>query len=73
MRKQRGEAVMVVILVVTAVAGLVWSILAPSVGRYALASDPVGVVRMDTKTGAMERCRVLGEALQCKALETAQP
>ncbi len=40
--------------------------LAPATGRYTVTSDGTSIVRMDTATGEMQTCRVVGSSVACE-------
>jgi len=51
---------------------LAWALLAPSAGRYQILTDsPSSIVRLDTASGQMERCRIIGRAIDCQPLDVA--
>ena len=71
-RNQRGE-ILLTLLVITAIAGLGLRVSAPSIGRYIAISQQNGsIVRMDTSTGTMERCSVVGNTLTCTKIVAQQ-
>lgn len=39
--------------------------LAPTTGRYTVTSDGTSIVRMDTASGEMQTCHVVGSAVSC--------
>lgn len=55
------------LLIISLVAGL-FSMSQPSAGTFTAISDGSTIVRMDTRTGAMERCSLAGNILTCKAV-----
>ncbi|MCR4297545.1 MAG: hypothetical protein NUV75_02145 [Gallionella sp.] len=62
---------MIEALLAISVAAGVWSMQQPYVGTYTLTKDGQTIVRMDTRTGTMERCTLAGNALSCRAVVAA--
>lgn len=52
--RERGE-ILLSLALICAIVGAAWAWVSPSVGTYQIASDGQGIVRMDTRTGKMER------------------
>lgn len=44
-----------------------YSIMQPSSGTYQIIKDETGIIRLDTRTGVMERCA--GEPLVCTVIK----
>lgn len=68
MRKQSGVITLAALFLLTLIP-LAWYELTPSNGRYQMAADAQGIVRMETATGGMERCNA---RLECKAQAPSQ-
>ena len=69
MKHQRGEAVLAVLVIISALR-LGWSMTAKPVGRWIAVAQGASIVRMDTRTGTMERCYLVGATLTCQPMET---
>lgn len=46
-----------------------YAIMQPSTGIYQITTDGTAIIRMDTRTGKMERCS--GSPIECKPVEFA--
>jgi len=44
----------------------------PNPGTYQIATEGETIIRMDTRTGAMERCSLVGNSLVCKQIVAQQ-
>lgn len=62
---------MEILLAISLAAGL-FSMAQPSTGTYTVMQQGGSIVRMDTRTGTMERCSIVGARVSCEEIVAAK-